>query len=117
MENEEATEEGSKKAEAVYYAALALLDELPREDRRLVVLNWVKYITLTEAAPHPPDGEDGLRRSMEAMTALCRQFAFRVLSLPHLYVDSMMQAREIECTCARCEARRAAQKVAEENLQ
>ena len=86
------------QAEAVYYAALATLDELETiEERMSVVMNWVKYIALRQAKENTPKGDSLL----PAFNGLCLSFAYAVIELPAMYA-SQFDGKDFHC--AHCEA-------------
>lgn len=86
-------------SEAVYFMALGLLDELPSHlDRALVVMNWVKYLLLTEADKAGPDGGSRLK----AFRLLCIDFGIRVAELPAVLLEDFQT--EPCGKCARCKA-------------
>jgi hypothetical protein len=69
--------------EAVYYSALASLDELPTHHMRaLVVLNWVKYIIVRLTDDVTPEHITDLS---PIFGALCNDFAELVLGLPEKF--------------------------------
>lgn len=88
--------------EAVYHSLLASLDELSNyEERRVLVLNLVKYITLTETSNGiaiDPTNHAILR---EKLVDLCQDFALQVIGLPLFYDEAM--ANEPPCgLCPAC---------------
>lgn len=89
-----------KQSEAIYSSVLSLLDELPSyEDRALVVINWVKYVTLSHADDIcPGNGEEAISK----FRLLCIEFAMKTVTLP----DMLEEHNRSRCTCPRCEARR-----------
>lgn len=103
----QAEEATTDNREAVYYSALALLDELPtHEARAMVAMNWVNYVIFNEANDLTPSREFDISPMFHS---LCLEFALRVMSLPETYVAR----RDAGCSCPRCKARTAAK----ENLQ
>jgi len=93
-------EEISDQAEAIYYSALALLDELPSHDQRaLVVMNWVKYVLAMRAEATTQLFPDAL---MPVFSALCSLFASQVLRLPAKFADEL-EAGLTPCgVCPQC---------------
>lgn len=90
----------SPEVEAVYYSALASLDELQHGEQALVVMNWVKYV-LSNWANHKAPGYGADFHLTLVM--LCHDFAVQVIDLPEKY-DAMF--RNQGCgNCARCKAR------------
>ncbi len=92
-------EESMGGEEAVYYSALSSLDALKTdEERAMVVINWVKYILLTEAASIMGDGD-----LLPTFRHLCRRFAVSVMGLPRLYKER--HDAGLSCgLCAECKA-------------
>jgi hypothetical protein len=86
-------------ARAVYFSALASLDELEsHEDRCAVVFNWVKYIMAMRSVDITPPGRDSL---LPAFAMLCSQFACKVMDLP----DEIGPELDMPCgKCKRCKA-------------
>ena len=72
--------------EAVYYAALGLLDELSSEDQCKVVTNWVKYICVRRAIELAPDEHVSLYPAFEF---LCNDFAKIVQELPKRFESDL----------------------------
>ncbi len=93
--NEPNQEQGDD--EAVYYSALASLDTLTHNDRVEVLLNWVKYVMLTEAADVMAEGTADLSPEFGK---LCFEFATQVIGLPTRY----RQRHGMEERCGKCPA-------------
>ncbi len=93
-------EDISGQAEAVYYSALALLDELPsHEQRKIVVMNWVKYVLVLQAqemvGEHPSE-------LMPVFSALCSLFVMQVLRLPHKFASELEEGLTPCGLCPEC---------------
>lgn len=80
--------------EAVYYAALGLLDELTPEQQCSVVSNWVKYICGRGAAALTPSHHHSIYPAFEF---LCNQFAEIVKGLPKTHAKELRGE-----PCGRC---------------
>jgi hypothetical protein len=72
--------------EAVYFSALASLDELPHGMRVLVVLNWVKYIMARFTDRIVPENEPNLA---PVFAVLCAEFSEMVLELPVTFAEQL----------------------------
>lgn len=75
-----------RKDEAVYFSVLSLLDELPLPARKIVAMNWVKYVLIAEAAQQSPIEN---RVSMGVLSDLCLDFAQHVVMLPSVYMSKL----------------------------
>lgn len=84
--SDEKTSEARGDAEAVYYAALGLLDELTPEQQASVVSNWVKYICAKRAIEMTPDAH---RSIYPAFEVLCNDFAKIVQELPGKFASRL----------------------------
>jgi len=91
--------EVSTDAQAVYYSALASLDELSSRDKFLVVINWVKYLVLNRSIEVTLDEHASL---YPAFDYLCKDFARQVTGLPEQFADILDDR-----PCGTCEACRA----------
>ncbi len=94
--------EDEKQSEAVYYSALASLDELPSHQARMwAVMNWLKYVLLIEARDKTPPGAD----LAPVFTTLCTDTAVNVMDMPDVYVH--LRGRNNCGQCPSCIAREA----------
>lgn len=87
-------DEETKQAHAVYYSALASLDELTEPHRRRVVMNWVKYLALKESADNGP--------SFVKFAKCCIEMSDDIMGLPEVYLIEMDKHDRGECP--RCQA-------------
>ena len=88
------SDEETKQSHAVYYSALASLDELTEAHRKRVVMNWVKYVALKESAANG--------QSFVAFAKVCIEMSDDIMDLPETYLMEMDKHQRGECP--RCQA-------------